>query len=267
MPRAPSRGSPPRPVCIFAPHFDDLALMLGGLALKWKRNKIRVEEVCIFSRSNYINGDTRGNGDISATRVAYVSAIRLVEELACLRMLGAAKLTLLNLPDSPLRGHRIKKRGFEFVRAAKREPALQKKIEAAITPYLSRRLELYFPLAIRGHVDHIRVRDAAIAAASRAARSGRLRADIFFCEDQPYAGTATRRDWQSAISFITARRLEPVTYPINLKRKQALLRCYPSQSDPVYFTGVTRRARQLAQESHERSPQERIYMITPRLKK
>ncbi len=71
---------------MFAPHYDDFLLGLGGYVIELQeQNCISTKDfhvVQVFSRSNYQNGS--GNSDTSLERIKMATGRRIIEELDCL---------------------------------------------------------------------------------------------------------------------------------------------------------------------------------------
>ena len=247
-----------------SPHFDDMPLTIGGLIIKLKAegNLGDFIDANCFSRSNYQKEDELGNRDISEKRIAHATGIRILEELAMLKHLSLKELKLYGLDEVLLRGYALNHGAkLEFPKGIDWDK------DRAIVAYLVDKFkqdlqtadEVYFPLAIRGHVDHLIVREAGLTAIKELDRSGLKRATSYFGEDQPYAGTAEEADWEETKEFIETNKLTPITYQINLDEKLRLLDLYPSQTQEAYFEGVRNRALMLQKEMQTTTPMERIY--------
>ena len=245
------------------PHFDDFPLTFGGLLLNLKKlNQLEYTcDVVCFSRSNYLCRDEEGNRDTSEKRVQYATGIRVIEEENCLKYLGVKHLILLGLNEALLRGYGLTGTKFEFPKRIdwNKDKHLVEYLTEIFKKHLQFADEVYFPLAIRGHVDHLIVREAGLKAVKELDSAGIRRASVFFGEDQPYAGTTDPEDWREVEEFIKENKLEAITYEMDLEEKLKLLEFYPSQTEPTYFEGVRKRALQLKKQISSEKPAERIY--------
>ena len=89
-----------------APHYDDLALTIGGGVLSG-HIKPPVYDVVVFSRSNYTNGGGDANYDVSQERIQFVSGKRMIEESNCLKYLGIGLMVLLGEDEFLVRGYKL----------------------------------------------------------------------------------------------------------------------------------------------------------------
>lgn len=148
-----------------SPHYDDVAFSCGALVAQLRRTE-RVWVVNLFTRY--------GAADDAGT-----TSTRLAEERRAARCLGYETLSL-ELPDAPLRRSRYASAAALFHRPDPEDlDALGPMAEALAAalqdiPYHC----VYAPLAVGWHVDHV--------LCHLAARSGTLRAPLYFYEDAPY---------------------------------------------------------------------------------
>lgn len=246
---------------ILSPHYDDLALSIGGTVLCWQNKNISVEDWIIFSLGNYIAADDRGNTDFSSQQVENVSKQRYREELSAANELGIKAIKRLDCYEAKFRGH------SSFIAPSQKAQPLTekdqhdfKKISEAIAPLLNQPIDLFVPLALQGHYDHILVREAVCSLLID--RKDPLIASIFFYEDLPYAARATWRQRLEMYWLMRRWKLKAIIMPIDLRRKLDLLRHYPSQSDPSYTRGITARSLFIQRRYRLTSPAELFFMIT-----
>lgn len=246
--------SPAKRKIILAPHYDDFILSLGGLAGIWKINNAEAEEAVVFSQTNFIN-DKTGSFDNSVENIAKISAIRYQEELKAVANLGKIKISSLGFLDASARGLKEVVGGANSLNFNEPDREILNNLAKKISSYLSQPLQLFVPLAIRFHQDHLLVKKAFLLALKQ---SKKPVAEIFFYEDLPYAN-ANKKDWRPINDFIKTNKLITLTYPINLGQKLALVEFYPSQIDQTLYTGLIGRALKLAFKSLTFSPSERVY--------
>jgi LmbE family N-acetylglucosaminyl deacetylase len=186
-------------VVVFSPHLDDAVLSLGGLIGREAAAGRAVEVVTCFTAGpplGTIPPERRVFGDYTARRA---------EDEGALAVLGA-RHRWLDLPEriwrEPPLGH--------TVHVFRTPPAMDdfrqlRAIRGAIGEYLARGAELYVPLAIGHHVDHVEV---ALAALREVLVRGAFD-QVRFYED-PYAfGRACRR-----AHFVARRRMwSPIAGP------------------------------------------------------
>ena len=103
-------------------------------------------------------------------------------------------------------------------------------------------LNLVFPLAMKGHIDHFIVHYAAEQVMAR----GGNKAGFYFAEDKPYAGLLDEREKAIPEAFINKYGLEDKAFAFDPEKiLDIAYRHYPSQVNTVYDEGVWARAEQL----------------------
>lgn len=220
-------------------------------------------DVVVISRTNWISGDKEGNKDNSEERIKHASELAVGEEKSCLKALGINYLKLLGIQESLLRGYGMEEHGIElmypngFNFEASKDKRLVSSLKHRISPYLRTADEVYLPLAIRGHIDHLLVREAGISEVKELDSKGLRKARVFLGEDLPYAGDATKAEWEEPLEFIRRHGLEKHTHEIDVYKKLGLFRHYPNQIwPPAYAPGVLRRAIELGSKTN---PKEAVY--------
>lgn len=223
-------------ILVLSPHRDDAAFSLA-LAIKgWLAASHRVTVLGVFTRSlnaPYSDADTVHPNDL----LSYVSAMRRREDAEFLKLLPALRMVDLNLKDAPLRLRCTDDQLYtlapspEDTAVAKIQKALAKlSAEQAIDAVL-------LPLGLGHHVDHLVVRNAALAFAATYACA--------FYEDLPDAFQSTLAFDEAARAEFTAMResdlfaeaTSPVILssgedaPAAVKTKRRIVSVYASQVD------------------------------------
>lgn len=226
---------------VLSPHCDDFILSLGGIALRWSKSKVKLEDLIIFSNSNYLVNDDTGNSDISKSRIKIVSSIRLREEQSVMKRLGNIKIRPLKQDEALVRGHYIEKqRGERFPRGfyEKKDKKATDNVYKLLAPLFSKNIQLFAPLAIQGHIDHLIIRETVL----KIIQSKKIKAQVFFYEDLPYAAYATKKEWKEINNFIKQNKLIPIVTPVDIDSKLDLLDYYSSQLVKRDYAGVVKRA-------------------------
>ena len=240
---------------ILSPHYDDFVLSLGGLALELAKKKCRIEDWIIFSNSNHIARDYKGNKDISKERIKTVSDARLKEELHVAKEIGNVKIKLCKLNEALIRGHwKEHPQGFPYGFDEGKDGSEMDKIRKMLKSLLSKDVQIFVPLAIQEHIDHFIVRQAIQDLLDDKNR----KCQIFFYEDLPYAAYATENEWKSINNFIMTNNLFPIIISIDLSLKLKLLNFYKSQTYEHYYEDVQKHANEI---KNKRMPCERIYLL------
>jgi LmbE family N-acetylglucosaminyl deacetylase len=241
-PAAPPGEAPSRPTIVFSPHPDDAALSPGGFLCSGRFGPIQI--VTFFSRSVH---SLLGPGEAAATRV------REMEERCYAEALGAA-VTLLDLPEALLRGKRT---AFELIfwEDGEAEEQMRSEIGAALDelPLDLETADLFIPLGVGNHIDHVLVRDAVL----RLLPARRKRLDgVWFYEELPYAAVFPDRSRVlgalSALGTDFKPRLVDVTRSIG--EKLELLRIYQSQLPPSEIARTLSYAARLKPDPAEGQP-------------
>lgn len=265
---------PEKNIFILSPHYDDVVLTFGGYLHGLVTNRLihtkNIRIIHVFSRSNYQLRDDEGNTEQSLERIQYATGIRLLEDLNCLdELIGHGNFTyeLLAEKECMLRQKSWKEgEVFEFPHGTKadfnaEDWQIYEQIKKQGMKWLtSEDTALLLPLGIKEHIDHVLLREALMDA--RDEMGQRAHAAICFGEDQPYAGLASRTDWQKAEAFLSMLPALQIDYQVDAAQKSDLvMRHYPSQVEESYREGVLIRAGQLQKENGAGTGMERMYRL------
>jgi len=234
---------------VLSPHYDDLVLSLGGLALKWKENNCIVEDWIIFSNSSYSIHNIK---DTSKKKIKEISKIRLKEEQKAVKELKISKIRLCNQNEALNRGYKIDNLNSSFSSLNEQDKIVLQNIKKRICPLLSKKIQIFVPMGI-GNVDHHILKRAV----NSLLMQYKKKADIFFYEDLPYISVIPKDKLKR---IIKNRKLSPINIPFNLKHKISLIDLYKSQKNNSYYNGVIKRSRELG-----KYPCERIYFEKPEI--
>jgi hypothetical protein len=244
-------------IVVFSPHYDDFLLGIGGYSLELKaRNFLKTKNfhiLLVFSRSNYQAGSGSGNYDTSLERIKLATGNRILEDMDCLdEILGEHRYhyQLLGERECLLRAKTLAENGLEFPHGTYPDfneedwqvfHRLQKEIESWS---IFKDTALVFPLAIREHIDHFILREAAITTARKLGSHVRVR--FYFQEDKPYAGLQSQAEEARIEQFVRANDLKAVFYPNHADQVIELaFKHYTSQVEPIYRQGIQQRSEQL----------------------
>lgn len=198
---------------IVSPHLDDAWFDLGGSITKWRAAGDAVSVIDVFSVQSWMRFETLPPG--------VVTLIRKREEEKNAQQDGV-KLEYLDLPEGAIRGYKLI---FpQTIDWAKDQLTMRRIL--TLLPKKSQFQNatcVYFPLGIGGNVDHLLLREAAIALRERILS---WRGRIAFYEDLPYA-----TEHQLPTEFIVEMELTPTLQEIDLEKKCASIRTYESQID------------------------------------
>jgi LmbE family N-acetylglucosaminyl deacetylase len=213
-------------ILFVSPHLDDIALSCGGLVrrLSSRGQRVVIATVCTADRSA---------GQLLSAAAQHVHwewqlgddqpyAIRRKEDEAGCKVLGAepAHLGLLDAiyrHDSA--SEPLYTRNFIGGQVAEHDwQYFFPKVKAALQPWIRSAQQVYAPLSIGGHVDHVLVRQAIEELAEDA--------QVTYYEDYPYAG---KTDWQdSGVTMGLAPALLPLAQD-EIEARILAISQYPSQ--------------------------------------
>ena len=244
-------------IVVFAPHYDDFLLGIGGYVLELKaQNRLpskKFHVLLIFSRSNYQARSGAANFDTSLERVKYANGKRLLEDLECLdELLGEHpyRYELLGERECFLRAKAMADSEMEFPHGmyadfSEQDTEIFERLKVCVRGWAAQEnTALVFPLAIKEHIDHFITRSAGIVVAQEL--GSQAKASFYFQEDKPYAGIQTAEEAGRIEEFLHAHRLQPRIFPYHPERVVELaFKHYPSQVEEVYRKGVLDRAEQL----------------------
>jgi LmbE family N-acetylglucosaminyl deacetylase len=165
-------------VIIFSPHRDDAAFSLCLCMSRWSRVGIPIRVVNFFTQSAY--APRAAIGDDGPKKCRTVSLLREKEDRAVLSGINRSiEGESLDFVDAPVRlGIEPNAVCSEKARLCRDNDTIQRLI-AALSRYIRDNF-VFAPLGLGGHVDHLAMQSAAIAASEGARMLG-------FYEDLPYA--------------------------------------------------------------------------------
>lgn len=248
---------PESKIIVFAPHFDDFLLMLGGYVLEMKEKGLidtkRFHILVLFARSNYLAGTGKGNYDTGLDRIKLASGKRLMEDLGCLdELLGDFNYhyELVGERECFTRSKPFANSEMEFPHGMYDDfdssdyeifGRMQKRIKNLAH---QKDTALVFPLAIKEHIDHFIVREAAIKIAGELGPDAAAR--FYFQEDKPYGGIADREELERIEAFIVNNGLKDRFYRNHPEKVIELaFKHYISQVEEVYKEGIRNRSNHL----------------------
>jgi hypothetical protein len=260
-------------VVVFAPHYDDFLLGLGGYVLELKARDLfstkRFHILLLFSRSNYQAGSGPANFDSSLDRIKLATGRRLLEDLECLdELLGPHlyRYELLGERESFVRGKAMADSEMEFPHGmypdfTPEDSEIFTRLQALVRRWAGQEdTALVFPLAIKEHIDHFLAREAAITTARDL--GSRAKARFYFAEDKPYAGIQTPEEAARIASWVEQNGLIPRLYPTHPAAVVDLaFKHYTSQVEEVYRQGVLERALALQDQYGFAVPAEQLFVL------
>ena len=244
-------------IVVFAPHYDDVLLGIGGYVLELKAqdrlDSKNFHVLLIFSRSNYQARSGNANFDTSLERVKVATGKRLLEDQECLDELlgeGEYRYELLGERECFLRAKVMADSEMEFPHGMYADFSAQdweifERLKKVVRRWAAQEdTALVFPLAIKEHIDHFITREAGIAVVEELGEAAK--AGFYFQEDKPYAGIQTAEETSRIEAFVSQHGLQSRVYQNHPKKVVALaFKHYPSQVEEVYRKGVMERAEQL----------------------
>jgi hypothetical protein len=259
-------------IVVFAPHYDDFLLGIGGYVLELKVQNLlptkKFHVLLIFSRSNYQARSGAANFDTSLERVKYATGKRLLEELDCLdELLGEHqyRFELMGERECFLRAKAMADSEMEFPHGmyadfSEQDTEIFERLKGCVRRWAAQEnTALVFPLAIKEHIDHFITREAGIVVAKEL--GSQAKAAFYFEEDKPYAGIQTTEEAERIEEFVCTHRLRPRIFRQNPEKVVALaFKHYPSQVEEVYRRGVLDRAEQLRLMYGTEAPCDRMFL-------
>lgn len=241
-------------IVVFSPHYDDFLFMLGGYALGLKSLRLlktkKFHINILFSNSNYQAGEGDANFDSSLDRIKLATGNRIIEDRECLdELLGKHnyRYELHGENECFVRGKSFANSEMEFPHGMfedfdEKDEQIFYRMKQLISEWsILTDTALVFPLAIKEHIDHFIVREAAIQVANES--EGRAKCKFYFQEDKPYGGIATQIELERTEDFINVNKLENRLYNSDPESTIDLaFRHYVSQVEEVYKKGIMDRA-------------------------
>ncbi len=259
-------------IVVFAPHYDDVLLGIGGYVLELKAQGLLATKqfhiLLIFARSNYQARSGSANFDASLERVKLATGKRLLEDLECLdELLGEHnyRYELFGERECFLRAKSMAESEMEFPHGmyedfSQGDWEIWERLKIKARGWADQAdTALIFPLAIKEHIDHFITREAGLSAKRELGE--RAKATFYFQEDKPYAGIQTEAEAQRIEAFVDENNLLPRLYRCQPEKVVELaFRHYPSQVEDVYRKGVLERARQLSEMYGVDEPGDRLFV-------
>jgi LmbE family N-acetylglucosaminyl deacetylase len=215
-------------IVVVSPHRSDAAFSLGLSVGVWLEKGHAVEVVECFTRSEfapYVDASLVHANDL----MSFVTAVGRRECEEWRKRYGVAKLRItdLNLKDAPMRLHVTGAAAFGL------EPDRSEKVWNKVRLALerSRAEAVVLPMGLRGHVDHVTARDAALAVLTEATAVG-------FYEELPDGFGADLAEAVRGLQMSTRMDLAEVfaglgveDVEVAVQRKRRLAMCFDSQID------------------------------------
>jgi hypothetical protein len=259
-------------IVVFAPHYDDFLLGIGGYVLELKAQDLlgtkKFHILLIFSRSNYLARSGAANFDTSLERVKDATGKRLLEDLECLDELlgvGQYRYELLGERECFLRAKAMADSEMEFPHGmyadfSEQDTAIFERLKGRVRAWAAQEdTALVFPLAIKEHIDHFITREAGISVTEALGRQAK--ASFYFQEDKPYAGIQIAEEADRIETFVSQYGLQPRVYRHHPERVVELaFKHYPSQVEEVYRKGVMDRAEQLKRLHGTEAPCDQMFV-------
>ena len=260
-------------VVVFSPHYDDFPLFISGYVDGLKSQGLldskQFTSVLIFGRSNYTVGADEDNYDTSLERIKLATGQRYIEDIECMNeMFGRFNYSYLGcLEDEALvREKVLADSNMEFPHGTfddfdEEDYKIFERVTKKIMEYAVKEdTALIFPIAIKEHIDHFIVREAAFNAIKEL--DGKVAATFYFCEDKPYYGIATEAERKKIEAIVKERKLEPITFTFDAEKMIDLVfKHYVSQVEEVYATSIRDRAQELKNLENETKDCDRIYKL------
>lgn len=204
---------------VISPHCDDALLSLGGTMLKWRRSSHDVLVITLFGTCGW---SVEPEADL-----AELSEVNRAEEAAALRAADVGSICLTH-PEVLLRGY------DEWNAPPKKaDQVLCQRLAADIMDHVPAGAEVFAPLAIGSHTDHVVTHRAVLAATDTLAQRG---CKVSWYEDVPYVW------YEPLITTVTVGgvKLKPLAQDVTeeFMRKCKLLRMYKSQIGPSEISKV-----------------------------
>lgn len=197
--------------CILAPHCDDAMLALGGHILL---DPGVYDVVVVFATTAW----TTLSEKLSTEEITILNQ---TEEIKVARAANI-HLKLIETPEALMRGYTA----WNDQSISKSDLMLIGKLWEELSEIFFEYDDIYFPLAIGGHVDHRIVRHLVLQNYLKLQKAG---VNLYAYEDLPYAWYG---DNDKALnSLIKKHRVTPITLDISssINKKMDLLRIYRSQ--------------------------------------
>lgn len=246
---------PEKNIIFFSPHYDDVLFMSGGYLHQMRNQGLLGEKnICvklIYSKSNYQARSGDLNYDRSLARVQFATGVRYLEDVECLdELIGAYAYAYETYQEEEclVRGKTLADFKFEFPHGMFPDfwevdwEIYHRLVEKISNLAQQEDTALIFPMAIKEHLDHFILREAA----AKVMLEGKSKATFYFQEDKPYGGLANEEEWQRTEDFILNHGLESINYEIDSEEIVRLaFKHYVSQVNETSKEGVLKRGKVL----------------------
>jgi hypothetical protein len=260
-------------IIVFCPHYDDFSLDLGGYIIELKERGILQSKhfhiLLVFSTSNYLTAQGERNFDVSQDRIKYATGRRVIEDNNCIdELLGEHqyRYELMREREAMLRSKVFADSEMEYAQGgynnfSEEDHQIFSRLQHLVKEWASQEnTALVFPLAIKEHIDHFILREAAIQVANE--MKDMAKASFYFVEDRPYAGIMAAEDVAKLEKFISFHNLQPRVFRHHPDEVVDLVfKHYISLADDVYRKGVVQRSQQLQEEHDLDVPCDRILWL------
>ncbi len=264
---------PEENIIVFCPHYDDFSLDLGGYIIELKERGILQSKhfhiLLVFSISNYLTAQGEKNFDVSQNRIKYATGRRIIEDNNCIdELLGEHqyRYELIREREAMLRSKVFADSEMEYAQGdynnfSNEDHQIFSRLQHLVKQWASQEnTALVFPLAIKDHIDHFILREAAVRVANEMEKAAR--ASFYFIEDRPYAGIMAMEDRARLENFITGNKLQARVFRHHPEEVVDLVfKHYISLADEVYRKGVLQRSQELQDEYGLDAPCDRIFWL------
>lgn len=218
-------------VIFFSPHLDDAVLSCGGLITKFVKEKKRILVVTIFNKvdKSHIVSDVMSN---YVEKCGYsdpleLSKIRGFEDEKVMNRLGVAK-KWMNFVEADYRSIYKNQEQMVSEENLNKEKVLVGKVQIGIERLIENNLiengELYFPLGLGKHIDHLILRKVGEKFKN---------IKVYFWEDYPYKMyTSNQSQLLRLRDKYCLNRVEEVQEFLEIK--ESLIRMYESQIKVIF---------------------------------
>jgi hypothetical protein len=259
-------------IVVFSPHYDDFILTVGGYFLEMKSLGLletkNIHVFILFSRSNYLAGTGDDNFDKSLDRQKLSTGKRLLEDMECINeILGpyTYRYELAGELECFLReGKTYAESEMEFPHGMfdefyNEDWEVFERMKTRIRKWAERKdTALIFPTALKEHIDHFIVREAAVQVYTEA--KGTLASSFYFHEDKPYGGIADEEELGRLDTFVATNHLQQkVFYYDPEKVIELVFKHYISQVEEVYKKGIRSRGKMLQDRYRGERPCDQLF--------
>lgn len=264
---------PEKNIVVFSPHFDDFPFMMGGYIFELRRNGILDTKafhiMVVFPRSNYGSRNGDANYDTSLERIKLMTGKRVIEDIESTNELLGEYNYIYELGcerEAMVRGKVLADSEMEYPQGSydnfnEEDKQIMERMKARIRRFVACEDQaIVVPIAIKEHIDHFIVREAALQVAKEA--GSRAKATFYFQEDKPYFGLATAEETGRVDAFARENRLESRPYVIEPEKTvEHIFKHFVSQADPTFKKGILQRGEVLQKQFGSDRPCDQMYRL------